>query len=230
MAALRGEQTDMPPTTQLPEWEGPKPFTANSKTRDTKSAYDQPDHPPGMQYMATSRLDKIMPAYRKYWGLRRRTMLIVICIIVLAIVILIIGLSVGLSKRNAASQFLPLPSDHQSFTGDLTYYGPGLGACGVTSSSTDNIVALSHFLFDSQSVGTNPNANPLCGLIIRAERFDEQVNAMRSVDLTVVDRCTGCAPTDLDVSPGAFDQLADPAKGRVDVTWAWLSPTPTTSS
>ena len=73
---------------------------------------------------------------------------------------------------------------------------------------------------------------------------------MKSVDLTVVDRCkygqlpsypmcdqhehsqyctgTGCAPTDLDVSPGAFDQLADPAKGRVDVTWAWLSPSPTT--
>ena len=38
---------------------------------------------------------------------------------------------------------------------------------------------------------------------------------------------TGCAPTDLDVSPGAFAQLADPAKGRVDVTWAWLSPSPT---
>ena len=38
---------------------------------------------------------------------------------------------------------------------------------------------------------------------------------------------TGCQPTDLDVSPGAFAQIADPAKGRVDVTWAWLSPTPT---
>ena len=59
----------------------------------------------------------------------------------------------------------------------------------MTSSNTDNIVSLSHFLFDSQSVGTNPNTNPLCGLTVRAERFDEQVNAMRSVDLTVVDRC-----------------------------------------
>ena len=59
----------------------------------------------------------------------------------------------------------------------------------MTSSNTDDIVSLSHFLFDSQSVGTNPNDNPLCGLTIRAERFDEVVSAMRSVDLTVVDRC-----------------------------------------
>jgi len=48
------------------------------------------------------------------------------------------------------------------------------------------------------------------------------VNAQRSIDLTVVDRCTGCQPTDLDTSPGAFDQLAAMASGRVDVTWAWL--------
>lgn len=36
----------------------------------------------------------------------------------------------------------------------------------------------------------------------------------------------GCQPTDLDVSPGAFKQLADPALGRVEVTWAWLPPVP----
>ncbi|MCJ1420079.1 hypothetical protein MMC32_006436 [Xylographa parallela] len=226
MATLREGQMEMPPATQLPEWEMHESYATKSKARETKNGRDASDHQPGMKYMLTARLDRIMPAHRSYWGLRRRTMLAAICLAILAIVILIIGLSVGLAKRNTNTQFLPLPSDRQSFTGDLTYYGPGLGACGVTSSNTDNIVSLSHFLFDSQSVGTNPNANPLCGLTIRAERFDEQANAMRSVDLTVVDRCTGCAPTDLDVSPGAFDQLADPVKGRVDVTWAWLSPPP----
>ncbi|MCJ1408691.1 hypothetical protein MMC19_002766 [Ptychographa xylographoides] len=135
-----------------------------------------------------------------------------------------------ITKQTGSSLFLPLPSDRQDFTGDLTYYGTGLGACGVTSTDADNIVSISHFLFDSQQTGSDPNLNPLCGLQIRAERFDEQVNAMRSVDVTVVDRCTGCAPTDLDVSPGVFSQLADPAKGRVTVTWAWLSPVPTTAS
>ena len=34
---------------------------------------------------------------------------------------------------------------------------------------------------------------------------------------------TGCQPTDLDVSSGAFSQLADQALGRVTVTWAWIS-------
>ena len=34
----------------------------------------------------------------------------------------------------------------------------------------------------------------------------------------------GCKSTDIDVSPAAFDKLAARASGRVDVTWAWLSP------
>ena len=37
---------------------------------------------------------------------------------------------------------------------------------------------------------------------------------------------TGCAPSDLDISPGAFKKLADSTSGRVHVSWAWLSPTP----
>ena len=89
----------------------------------------------------------------------------------------------------ATAQFVPLPSDTQSFTGELTYYGPGLGACGTTSGDADNIVSVSHLLFDSESTNSDPNANPLCGLKIRAERFDQSVNAKRSIDLTVVDRC-----------------------------------------
>ena len=90
-------------------------------------------------------------------------------------------------------QFLPLPSDHSSFTGQLTYYGPGLGACGITSSDGDHVVSVAHSLFDHYSVGSNPNANPLCKLMIRAERFYEQVKENRSVDLMVVDRCKSAA-------------------------------------
>lgn len=36
---------------------------------------------------------------------------------------------------------------------------------------------------------------------------------------------TACKPKDIDLSPGAYGKLADPDRGRVDVTWAWLSPT-----
>jgi hypothetical protein len=142
---------------------------------------------------------------------------------------------------------LPLPSSTKAFSGELTYYAPGLGACGFTSSDSDSICAVSHIIFDAAANGSNPNSNPLCGLKIRAARFNELANARRSVDLKVVDRCmflflynfkrlcrclscktgTGCAAMDIDLSPSAFRKLADPDRGRVDVTWAWLSPVPT---
>ena len=88
-----------------------------------------------------------------------------------------------------SNENLPLPSNAQNFTGDLTYYQPGLGACGVISSDKDDIFSISHFVFDAVSKDSNPNNNPLCGLRIRATRFYEEVNARRSVDLTLVDRC-----------------------------------------
>lgn len=73
--------------------------------------------------------------------------------------------------------------------GDLTYYGTGLGSCGITSTDSQDIVAVSHIVFDAASTGSDPNSNPLCGQIIRATRYDEEVGADRSVDLKVVDRC-----------------------------------------
>ena len=58
--------------------------------------------------------------------------------------------------------------------------------------------------------------------MLRAERYDEEFGEKRSVDLKVVDRCTGCAADDIDTSLDAFESLAPSASGRVDVTWAWL--------
>ncbi|RMY83495.1 hypothetical protein D0862_11681 [Hortaea werneckii] len=108
---------------------------------------------------------------------------------------------------------------------------PGLGACGVTSTEDDFIVALSHILFDaagsSTDAGGNSNENPLCGRMLRATRYNEEASAQRSVDLRVVDRCTGCEVDDLDTSLKAFERLAPGASGRVDVSWAWLQPVQT---
>lgn len=131
-----------------------------------------------------------------------------------------------MTNPGARSSNLPLPSNSQTFDGELTYYQVGLGACGETSSNSDNVVSVSHIVFDaagsSSSNGGNSNNNPLCGLMLRAERYDEDRGERRSVDLKVVDRCTGCQPNDIDVSYGAFDKLATRDRGRVDVTWAWL--------
>lgn len=79
---------------------------------------------------------------------------------------------------------LPLPTSHGGpYAGDLTYYDPALGSCGITNTNSDMICAVSHVLFDAASRGSNPNENPLCGLKIRVKRNG------KSVDVKIVDRC-----------------------------------------
>ena len=43
------------------------------------------------------------------------------------------------------------------------------------------------------------------------------------MDVEVVDKCEGCAATDLDLSLAMFDSLAEEAQGRVVGSWSWLS-------
>ncbi|KAH0293805.1 hypothetical protein KCU62_g968, partial [Aureobasidium sp. EXF-3399] len=201
----------------MPEWDNNAKVGATATTSHTGNQS-------GGKIVLQEKFNAILPRSRSYFGLKRRTFLIVLACGLLALLALIIGLTVGLTKHTNSGQNLPLPTNSEQHEGDLTYYGTGLGSCGITSSDSDMIVAVSHFVFDAASRSSNPNQNPLCGLKLRASRYDEQVGERRSVDLKVVDRCVGCKATDIDVSPAAFDKLAARASGRVDVTWAWLSP------
>ncbi|KAH8729089.1 RlpA-like double-psi beta-barrel-protein domain-containing protein-containing protein [Phaeosphaeriaceae sp. PMI808] len=169
----------------------------------------------------SDRFDRMLPPHKRYFGRSRRTLLIAIFVAFICILALVIGLAVGL-KGSKKHQNLPLPNGAETYTGDLTYYNPGLGACGIDSTDNDAVVAVSHFTFDAMQVGSNPNSNPLCGRKIRARRVNEKTGKSTSIDVTVIDRCTGCQPTDLDVSPAMFNQMADADLGRVLVTWAWL--------
>jgi hypothetical protein len=104
-------------------------------------------------------------------------------------------------------------------TGEGTYYDTGLGACGITSNNAQHIAAVSHLMFDNFPGfrGGDPNKNPICGRRVTARYRGN------SVTVTLVDRCTGCAVTDLDFSPSAFNILSDPGAGRIDgVEWDWL--------
>lgn len=162
---------------------------------------------------------KPVPFYRRF----SRKVLLISLGIFLALLALILGLSIGLTRHH--KQNLPLPNSHGGpYTGDLTYYGPGLGACGVTSNSNDKIVSVSHIIFDAVQKGGDPNPNPLCGKKIRIRRSGQDDRG--SVDVTVVDRCTGCQSRDLDVSLGVFTKLADEAEGRVTAAWTWLEDVP----
>ena len=50
-----------------------------------------------------------------------------------------------------------------AFTGDLTYYSPGLGACGTTAGEGDPVVALAPAEYGNDP---NPNLSPQCGRTI----------------------------------------------------------------
>lgn len=97
--------------------------------------------------------------------------------------------------------------------GQGTWYNTGLGACGITSTDSDRIVALSKDLFDLYTPGGNPNNNQLCGAKIHV------VYNNNTSTVTVLDRCVGCQKFDLDLSPTAFKDLADPDIGRIDIDW-----------
>lgn len=86
------------------------------------------------------------------------------------------------------------------------------------------VCAVSHVLFDAASTGSNPNANPLCGMKVRLRRDGT------SVDVKVVDRCVGCAETDLDVTEAVFEKVANLDQGRVEVEWSWLEKAPVSVS
>ncbi|KAI0596948.1 RlpA-like double-psi beta-barrel-protein domain-containing protein-containing protein [Biscogniauxia sp. FL1348] len=177
-----------------------------------------------------SRFDASFPPHRTYLGHTRRFMLryvvLPLAVFIFVVIPLVIGLGVGLS-RPKASQNLPLPGNGGAvYTGDLTYYDPSLGACGMSSNSGELVGAVSHLVFDAAASGSgsNPNQNPLCGMKIRVQRdFVEAGVGNQSVDVTVVDRCEDCAATDIDLSIAAFAQLALQESGRVRANWTWLA-------
>ncbi|KAJ5312781.1 hypothetical protein N7508_003611 [Penicillium antarcticum] len=101
------------------------------------------------------------------------------------------------------------------YSGDLTWFYTGLGACGRWNVETDWIVAVSRIVFDRQARGTNPNNNGLCGQKIHIQRDGHTVEA------TVVDRCEDCKENDIDVTRSLFQQFDNLDRGRIDIVWWW---------
>lgn len=91
--------------------------------------------------------------------------------------------------------------------GEVTYFAPGLGACGQTHGESAFITAISASLFDSED---------FCGKAIKV------TGPAGTVTVTVVDRCGGCAHNDLDLSPAAFEaSIGGLSIGRTTAEWEW---------
>lgn len=80
--------------TQVPEWEHIAVGGNNEKERIT------PAPRRSVRGAALAKLDSVLPPYKKYIGLSRKTFLWVLLAIVLALLVLIIGLAVGLSQKS----------------------------------------------------------------------------------------------------------------------------------
>ncbi|KAF9065127.1 RlpA-like double-psi beta-barrel-protein domain-containing protein-containing protein [Rhodocollybia butyracea] len=119
------------------------------------------------------------------------------------------ALAVALIVASSLVTALPL-AKRQTFSGDGTFFVPGLGACGFESTSSQLVAALGHTDFDSFS-------NPVCGRKVKAS------SGGKSVTVEIVDRCAGCAGEfDLDFSETAFTALASPSVGRIPITWEFV--------
>ncbi|QFZ20872.1 expansin EXLX1 family cellulose-binding protein [Saccharothrix syringae] len=97
-----------------------------------------------------------------------------------------------------------------TYHGEGTYYGAtGQGNCSYDPGGDTAIAALNH---------TDYAGSALCGAYLRA------TGPRGTVTVKVVDRCPECAPGDIDFSAQAFARVADPAAGRVPISWQLVSP------
>ncbi|KAJ4267238.1 hypothetical protein NW762_003340 [Fusarium torreyae] len=92
-------------------------------------------------------------------------------------------------------------------TGEITFYHPGLGACGKSNGDGDMVAAIAASVYDTQD---------LCGKSIKLQGDAGQVT------VTVIDRCEACAAGDVDLSPAAFQKsIGDLSVGRGKGTWSF---------
>ncbi|KAJ3162213.1 hypothetical protein HK101_000756 [Irineochytrium annulatum] len=102
------------------------------------------------------------------------------------------------------------------YTGRGTYYTPdnGIGACGESLGNYDMIAAISMATFNS--LGDN-YSNPTCH---KRVTVTNQANG-KSLEVKIMDSCEACENGSLDLSYGAFQQIADLELGVIDIKWNW---------
>lgn len=109
------------------------------------------------------------------------------------------------------------------YKGDGTFYSPsvGLGSCGHQNKDTDHVAALAASSMQLYNP-SNPNNNPLCGHKVKVWN---DAHPATNVIVSIVDTCPGChGKYDLDLSPAAFNVLANPSVGRIKISWEFVEP------
>lgn len=98
----------------------------------------------------------------------------------------------------------------ETFTGEGTYYDiaqfGNFGNCSIENE------VFTPFLIGAMNA-SQYGAADYCGACA------EVTGPNGSVKIHIIDQCPECAPGDIDLSPEAFDLIADRIDGRVDISW-----------
>ncbi|AOA61105.1 hypothetical protein PP7435_CHR1-0285 [Komagataella phaffii CBS 7435] len=123
--------------------------------------------------------------------------------------------TVTVETSASSSEQTPVESSSGSeTTGRGTFYNVSADACGTSHTNADDVVAIAQSLYESLGV-SNEYVSTACGRYINASYGG------KSVRVQVVDACASCSENDLDFSPSAFQKLADPELGVIQVTWSF---------
>ena len=94
--------------------------------------------------------------------------------------------------------------------GEGTYYdADGSGNCSFAKAPGDVLVAAMN--------KTDYADSATCGTCLAL------AGPKGSVKVRIVDQCPECKPGDVDMHPGAFDQIAEHGAGRVAIAWTYVS-------
>ncbi|THH08871.1 hypothetical protein EW146_g8854 [Bondarzewia mesenterica] len=123
-----------------------------------------------------------------------------------------IALAIALSAASVSAA-----PTRRTNSGQGTSFTPGTGSCGITSSTSDFVVAVPAGTFnDYPGATTDPKSNPICGQQVQATANGKTVTA------TVTDICQSCGANDIELSPAAFQQLVPNGQSpsSLDITWS----------
>ncbi|KAJ3991871.1 RlpA-like double-psi beta-barrel-protein domain-containing protein-containing protein [Lentinula boryana] len=107
--------------------------------------------------------------------------------------------------------------DSQVYTGgNATYYlqNGNAGACGEYNSDSALIAAM-----DTARYGDTGQVSPLCGQYVKITNINNQ----KTVTVKIADACPTCnSENSIDLSQGAFTQIATIEEGEVPITWEYV--------
>ncbi|KAB5588834.1 putative effector protein [Ceratobasidium theobromae] len=124
------------------------------------------------------------------------------------------ALAVPVESRSNSTLVARGPFDVHN--GWATWYNPSedIGACGQMHYDSELVAAIGHSLYEEMMVDGNPNHGKACGKTAKVTWKG------KSVTVKIVDMCMGCGDHDIDLSPAAFQKLADLDVGQlVGTSW-----------